>query len=404
MSARVLHVTTVHPPFDNRIFGMEAASLARAGFDVSLATTVDAPSERQGVKILPLGAPGAVSRRSERLGRNVRAFRAMAAPYDIVHVHDPELLISAGIAQRLYGRAIVYDVHEFYDEKFAGGDATADWIPKPLLNAVRGAYGAVERAVLPRAAGVVVVSPEMFARYRRYLPDDRIALVQNFPNLSADDVAAARATKPPLEEPYFVHTGGASKNRTFDVLVATAEKLRALGVRSPIVNVGPIQLESYSNASALLARADAAGVVSTGMLSHAETLRWIAHAHAGYQPLADSQNNRRGAPRKLFEYVLFGLPVVSSDVGNIGEIVRRHDVGINVPPLDPAAHAAAITTLLEDAGQHAWYAENARAAAPSFSFQTQIPNLTALYERILLEAPPNASVSSRSSAVSDPVR
>ena len=28
---RVLHVTTVHPPFDNRIFGMEAKSLAAAG-------------------------------------------------------------------------------------------------------------------------------------------------------------------------------------------------------------------------------------------------------------------------------------------------------------------------------------------------------------------------------------
>lgn len=404
MSARVLHVTTVHAPFDNRIFGMEAASLARAGFDVSLATTVDAPGERDGVRLVPLGALSDVSRRGERLGRNIRAFRAMAGPYDIVHVHDPELLIPAGLAQRLFGRAIVYDVHEFYDEKFAGDDATADWIPQPLLRAVRGTYRAVERAVLPRAAGVVVVSPEMLPRYRRYLPDDRIALVQNFPNLTTDDVAAARATEPPLAGPYIVHTGGASKNRTFDVLVATAEKLRELGVSAPIVNIGPVQLESYANAAELLERAQTAGVVSTGMLSHAETVRWIAHARIGYQPLADSENNRRGAPRKLFEYVLFGLPVVSSDVGNIGEIVRRHDVGINVPPLDPAAHAAAITTLLEDDALHAWYAENAHAAASSFSFQTQLPNLTALYERILRVPASSVSVSSRSPAVSDPVR
>jgi glycosyltransferase involved in cell wall biosynthesis len=404
MSARILHVTTVHPPFDNRIFGMEAASLARAGYDVSLATTVDAPGERDGVTLVPLGALSEVSRRGERLGRNARAFRAMAGPYDIVHVHDPELLIPAGILQRMFGRKIVYDVHEFYDEKFAGGDATADWIPKPLLRAVRGAYGAVERAVLPRAAGVVVVSPEMIARYRRYLPEDRIALVQNFPSLTADDVAAARATEPPMAGPYVVHTGGASKNRTFDVLVATAEKLRELGVNAPIVNIGAIQLESYPHASDLLARSRAAGVVNIGMLSHAETLPWIAHARVGYQPLADSENNRRGAPRKLFEYVLFGLPVVSSDVGNIGDIVRRHDVGLNVPPLDAAVHAAAITTLLEDAALHAWYAENAQAAAPSFSFETQLPNLTALYERILRAPASNASVSSRSPAVSDPVR
>jgi len=404
MNARILHVTTVHAPFDNRIFGMEAASLARAGFDVSLATTVDVPGERDGVKLIPLGALGEISRRGARLRRNARAFRAMSAPYDVVHVHDPELLIPAGLAQRLFGRAIVYDVHEFYDEKFAGDDATADWIPKPALRLVRSAYAAVERAVLPRAAGVVIVSPVMSARYRRYLPDDRIALVQNFPNLSASDVAVARRTEPPLAKPYIVHTGGASRNRTFDVVVATAERLRELGVSAPIVNVGPIQLEGYSNADALLARAQAANIVSTGMLSHAETLRWIAHAHVGYQPLAESENNRRGAPRKLFEYVLFGLPVVSSDVGNIGEIVRRHGVGINVPSLDPAAHASAIVTLLEDAQQHFLYAENARATAPSFSFETQLPNLIGLYERILRAAPASASVSNRSSAVSGPVR
>ena len=404
MKARILHVTTVHAPFDNRIFGMEAASLARAGFDVSLATTVDTPLERDGVKLLPLGAHGNISRRGARLRRNARAFRAMSAPYDIVHVHDPELLIPAGLAQRLFGRAIVYDVHEFYDEKFSGDDATADWIPKPALRLVRTAYAAVERAVLPRAAGVVIVSPEMAGRYRRYLPDDRIALVQNFPNLTADDVVSARNTEPPLPVPYILHTGGASKNRTFDVVVAAAERLRELGVSAPIVNVGPVQLEGYSNADALLARAHAAGVVSTGLLSHSETLRWIAHAHVGYQPLADSENNRRGAPRKLFEYVLFGLPVVSSDVGNIGEIVRRHDVGINVPPLDSAAHAAAIVTLMEDVQQHARHAANARAAAASFSFETQLPNLIGLYENILRAARVNASVSNRSSAVSDPVR
>ena len=400
---RVLHVTTVHAPFDNRIFGMEAKSLADAGFDVTLATTVDRPGVRDGVNIVPVGALGSVSQRSRRIGRNMRAFYAMQKPYDIVHVHDPELLVPAGLVQRLFGRAIVYDVHEFYDEKFGGGDATAEWIPGPLLRAVRAGYRATESVVLPRAAGIVVVSEPMIERYLRYLPPDRIALVQNYPNLADADIAEARNTLPPIAGPYVVHTGGASKNRSFEVMVAAAETLRARGIASPLVNVGPIQLEGYPDAGALLQRAEAAGIVMTGSLSHKETLRWIAHAAIGYQPIADNHNNRRGQPRKLFEYVLFGLPVVSSDVGNIGKLVRDFGVGLTVPVDDGEAHALALQRLLENPAVCAHYAANARNVAPSFSFATQLPNLITLYTRILGASPISASIPDLSAAESHPV-
>jgi len=378
--AKILHLTTVHGPFDNRIFGMQAKSLAAAGYDVTLATTVDAAGSRDGVRLLPLGSIARASRRMDRIGRNVRALRVAARAYDIVHVHDPELLIVAGICAAFLGRHVVYDVHEYYDEKFSGDDVTAAWIPGFLLSAVRTAYGFAERTVLPRAAGVVVVSERMLPRYQRLLPPERVAVVQNFPSLTREEVAAARATSRPLDVPYFVHTGGASKDRSFDVLVATAEKLR-----TPIVNLGAIELEEYPTAQrrALLERAQAAGVIMPGSVPHAEAVRWIAHADAGYLPLANSENNRRGQPRKLFEYMLFGLPVVASDVGNIGNIVREHGVGVTVPPHDPLEHARALEALTADAGLRMHYARKARAAAPSFSFATQLPNLIDLYERIL---------------------
>ena len=102
-----------------------------------------------------------------------------------------------------------------------------------------------------------------------------------------------------------------------------------------------------------------------------------------YLPLWDSENNRRGQPRKLFEYLLFGLPVVASDVENIARIVRQRDVGLVVSSPDPAAHAESLARLLGDASLHASYAEKAVAAAKTFSFETQLPNLVRLYERIL---------------------
>lgn len=389
MSARILHVTTVHPPFDNRIFGMEAKSLAAAGFDVTLATTVAQEGRRDGVRIVPLGPLRDLSRRTDRVGRNVRALFEMRRPYDIVHVHDPELLLASAIAQRAFGRTIVYDVHEFYDEKFGGGDASADWIPRPVLSAVRQAYNAMEAMVLPRSGGVVIVSDAMIPRYRRYLPDERIALVQNYPNLDEADVAAARSSTPPMAVPYVLHTGGASKNRSFEVMVDAAERLRADGVSTPIVNLGPVQLEGYPPGGdrALLDRARAAGVLLLGSVSHNETLRWIAHAQIGYLPIADNENNRRGQPRKLFEYFLFGLPVVTSDVGRIGSAVKDRGAGLAVAPGDAAAHAAAIASLLADPALRAACGARAAQAAAGLSFRSQFEHLVALYERILRAEP-----------------
>lgn len=382
---RILHVTTVHPPFDGRIFGMEAKSLAAAGFDVTLATTVEGEGVRDGVRLVPLGKIGDASRRSERLVRNLRALRCMRESYDIVHVHDPELLVASGLAQRLFGRSIVYDVHEYYDEKFSGGDVTASWIPSPMLSLARGAYRFAEQTVLPRAAGIVVVHEAMLERYERLLPPERVAVVQNFPNFTEEELEAARRADPPLGVPYIVHTGGASRDRIFDVIVATAERLRGLGCAAPIVNLGPIRLEGYPPAEreALLRRAQAAGVQLPGNVPHAEALRWLAHARIGYLPLWDSENNRRGQPRKLFEYLLMGLPVVASAVGNIARLVESNDVGRAVPIADAARHAEALAFLLDDADAHAEYANKARSAAASFSFRSQLPNLVGLYERIL---------------------
>ena len=58
----------------------------------------------------------------------------------------------------------------------------------------------------------------------------------------------------------------------------------------------------------------------------------------------------------------FGLPVVASDVGEIGRLVRTTGMGRVVPPADPQALAEAITGLARDPGELDRHAQNARRA------------------------------------------
>jgi glycosyltransferase involved in cell wall biosynthesis len=55
-------------------------------------------------------------------------------------------------------------------------------------------------------------------------------------------------------------------------------------------------------------------------------------------------------PMVLSEAGAVGLPLVSTDVGAIGEIVRPERTGLLVPPADPDALAAALGRLANDAG------------------------------------------------------
>jgi glycosyltransferase involved in cell wall biosynthesis len=55
-----------------------------------------------------------------------------------------------------------------------------------------------------------------------------------------------------------------------------------------------------------------------------------------------------GIPVVLMEALSFGLPVVSSSIAGIPELVRHGTTGLLVPPGDPKAVASAIRRLAED--------------------------------------------------------
>ncbi len=370
-------MTTVHGAYDVRIFHKEARALAARGFDVTLATTLDVRERRDGVTLLPLGHRDGP--RWKRLGRDLRALAIMLARRDgVVHVHDPELLAVAAIAA-LGGARVIYDVHEFYRERIAA----SRWIPRCLRGSLAGLYGLIERLVLPHVAGVVVVSEAMLPSYVRALPRERVALVRNYPSIDPRAIDAARARPHPLGgRPYALHTGGAMRLRAFHDLVGAAERLRELGSPLAIVTLGPVRLEEYDDAAVLVRRARDAGVHTIGPVSYDETLAWLAHAEIGYLPLADTPNNRRGMPNKLFEYLLFGLPVVASRIGRVAEIVAAHDAGVLVPCDDGRAHGSALARLHDDRAERLHFADAARAAGASYSFDSECEALLRLYATI----------------------
>ena len=111
---RVCHLTTVHQPFDVRIFQKECQSLVRAGYDVSLVAVHDRDETVDGVHVLSLPRPRGRIERWRSTRRQCLA-RALESGAELFHFHDPEL-IPLGLKLKKHGFKVVYDVHESHAE------------------------------------------------------------------------------------------------------------------------------------------------------------------------------------------------------------------------------------------------------------------------------------------------
>src|SRR5206468_2560012 len=136
-------------------------------------------------------------------------------------------------------------------------------------------------------------------------------------------------------------------------------------------------------------------IVSTGVadrvkiippVPYEELLDWTASADIGltiFQP-GYTRSIRFCLPNKLFEYLMAGLPVLSSQLDAIAELLETYDVGQVLPSLAPEDIAAAINAMLSDPAALARMRSNAlKAAQQKFHWESEKQILIQFYDAIL---------------------
>jgi glycosyltransferase involved in cell wall biosynthesis len=94
-----------------------------------------------------------------------------------------------------------------------------------------------------------------------------------------------------------------------------------------------------------------------------------------------------GVPQALMQAMACGVPVVSTPVGAIGELVRDGDTGLLVPPQDAAALAAALARLHDDPELRASLARRAREhVRERFARERMLERMEAVFRSVASEA------------------
>ncbi|WP_019878153.1 glycosyltransferase [Sporichthya polymorpha] len=336
---RVLVMTVVHHPEDARILHREIASLTAAGHSVVYAAPFSARgvTPRDGLEGVDL--PRSAGR--NRLGavKAARAaYRRLRDEVDITVLHDPELLLAVAGAHR--GRPVVWDVHE--DTAAALGMKA--WLPRParvpLAAAVRLAESAAERSV-----HLLLAEHGYVGRFRR-------------PHPVVPNQTLVPAQVPPPGADRAVYLGAITLERGAAEMVAVARRLAPEGVRVELIG------GADAAATPLLEQAVADGVLDwAGFQPNDTALARLPGALTGLSLLTDQPNYRHSMPTKVIEYMAHGLPVVTTPNPPAADLVTRHGCGTVVGWDDPAAAAAAVLRLRDDAERRVAYGRRGHEAA-----------------------------------------
>src|SRR5690625_1044004 len=111
-SKRVVHITTVHHPYDPRIFHKECQSLQKAGYDVTLIAQGNGNANGSKVdSINHIRLKKYTSRIKRMFLGTFDAYRkAKKLKASIYHFHDPELLL-VGWLLKNKSNTVIYDIH-----------------------------------------------------------------------------------------------------------------------------------------------------------------------------------------------------------------------------------------------------------------------------------------------------
>lgn len=369
---KVVHVTTVHRPFDARIFHKQCISLAKAGYDVTLIQRGDRGGRRDGVAVAPL------RERRSRLGRMtlgvweaVRQIRQIRP--QIVHFHDVELIWGALLLKVLGTPIVIYDVHEDVAKDLDDKAYLPVWLRWPIRQMVNFTEWLARLSFDQMSAATTAIAARFPAR--------QVTLVRNTP------IVGEMAT---LDAPDFVdrpmravYLGGlAAFNGPVAMVDAIGKVPADIGVQLLLGGIWPD--------AAIEAKAK-----SLPGWDRTEFVGWVDRADVGaifatarcalvlYQP---TPNVIDSEPNKFFECLSAGLPLIASNFPIWRALIEKFECGICVDPNNHDAIAGAITWMMEHPAEAQAMGERGRQAVLNgYNWTVDAATLTAMYRKLLAD-------------------
>lgn len=369
---KVCILTSAHPSLNGRVFHKEAKTLAKAGYNVVLIAQHNKEEIVDGVRIVPLPEP---RNRFERMTKVVwKLFRlALREKANVYHFHDPEL-IPVGLALKLFGKNVIYDVHEHYPNSILD----KYWMVKNLRQATSKLFDLFEKVFVPFLDCVIYTTPIVGNRYKKMRV--RTERIENYPLIKLSESSKKKQKK------YIIYLGVMSKTRGICELLKAFTMVVRKYPDWKLYLVGKATPDSFAKEVNML-------ISNLNIKENIKLISWVSYeekeiyssqASIGLVTFLPYANNMSCLPNKLFDYMLVGLPVVASNFLLYKEIVEGNKCGITVDPTNPKEIAKAVEYLIEHRNEAQKMGENGKKAIlEKYNWEAEGRKLLDIYGKVL---------------------
>jgi glycosyltransferase involved in cell wall biosynthesis len=374
--ARIVVLQSSHAAHHPRHHLRFAATLAAAGYDVRTMAQPDlGGGHRDAVPVDYL--PRRRSRLTRMLSGPLTVARALRRRPDALHVVCLDLLPWAVLARRLRrGLVVLYDSNEEYDLYVA----IKDWLPRPMRRTAARLVRVLEPRLSARLDAATTAVPATHEKFRA--AGVRTLLVRNFPPAGG----AADAPRRNSFE-YDVLVGGSLPPPQFELLAETAAKLAA-SLDRPARWL--VFARHFAAADELLLDEvlHAAGVREQFAIFHDrpfdEVRRAAARSAVAFAPYPGDEHYLVALPIRLFEYMAWEVPFVTSELPALTRLLDGESVGILARPGDTDGYAAALARLIvEPQLGRRLGANGRRLVASRLNWEQEGERLVSLYDDLL---------------------
>ncbi|WP_027965251.1 glycosyltransferase [Halalkalibacillus halophilus] len=363
---KIVHLTSVHHPYDPRIFHKQCQSLKEAGYDVTLLAKASEENKITPVKHIEL--TNYQSKFKRMIKGNLEVYKkAKQLNADLYHFHDPELMLAARLLKRR-NNVVVYDIHE----DFVTSLIKKDYLKKPVKKLIKYTFRTIEKMLTSKFKKVIA---EKY--YQEIYPDAHMVL--NYPVVNEAFLNHTKTEEAP--ECRVLYTGNVDEQRGA-FIHAELPRIHE-NVHVHLVGKCPKQFAEAIDeiASSQKDRIHINGIDQFIKKEEIDQTYLSRNWLAGLALFPPTDHYLKKELTKFFEYMNAGIPILCSNFPKWKEFVERYQCGLVVDPYDEKEIHDAIEYLYNHPEQAKAMGENGKQAVlEELNWQTQADHLVKLYD------------------------
>lgn len=386
---KILMVLEREFPTDERV-EKEAVSLIEAGHEVFLAcyTIINRKEfeEYKGIKIYRKPISKFIYKSSVgclmfpfyfNFWRNFLEKLFKNGTFDAIHIHDLPLVQVGLELKHKYKIPLVFDMHENYPAALETAAHTNTFQGNLFFSSKQ--WRDYEIRSLEQSDYCITVIEEMRDRISRLgISPEKIIIVPNTPDIDKLEVFNNECDKDKIT---LFYAGGLNIHRGLHVVI------KGLG---PVINKYPnirfwiIGSGSYQRSlEALVQESGIEHVVQfLGWKNQQEMFRLLNKSDIALIPHLRSEQTDHSSPNKLYQYLYYGKPIISSDCNSVKRILKEAGGGVFYSSGSPESFSNALTLLIEKGKTERSIKTGKKLIIDKYNWDKTVTQLLQMYQSI----------------------